>query len=82
MVAGWEPERVDQVTGTGFGLVQFQVAPITSGLAIGSLVAGIASILVSLAVVCFGVAGAQEGWGGWVAGRVHPARRARGRRAR
>ncbi|SDT71343.1 hypothetical protein [Actinoplanes derwentensis] len=68
VVAGWQPERVDQVTGTGFGLVHFQVAPITSGPAIGSLVAGIAAILVALAVFCFGLAGAQEGWGGWVAG--------------
>lgn len=66
--AGWQPERVDQVTGTGFGLVHFQVAPITSGPAIGSLVAGIAAIVVSLAVFCFGATGAQEGWGGWVAG--------------
>ncbi len=54
--------------GTEFGLVQLRVEPITSGLAIGSLMAGIGSILVSLLVVCFGLAGASEGWGGWVAG--------------
>jgi hypothetical protein len=66
--AGWEPERVDQVTGTEFGLVHLRVAPITSGVAIGSLVAGIAAILVSFAALCFGLTGAEEGWGGWIAG--------------
>ncbi|GLY00816.1 MULTISPECIES: hypothetical protein [Actinoplanes] len=66
--AGWELERVDPVAGTGFGLAQLRVVPITSGLATGSLIAGIASILVSFLVACFGLAGASEGWGGWVAG--------------
>jgi hypothetical protein len=42
--------------------------PITSGLAIGSMIAGIASILVSFVVLCFGVEGAKGGWGGWVSG--------------
>lgn len=64
----WQPERVDQVTGTGFGLVHLQVPPITSGAAIGSLVAGIGAILVSFAVLCFGLTGAEEGWGGWTGG--------------
>ncbi|MFC3989044.1 hypothetical protein [Actinoplanes siamensis] len=63
-VSGWEPERVDVVSGTGFGLVQLRVVPITSGLAIGSLIAGIGAILVSIIVVCFGFGGA----GAWVAG--------------
>ncbi len=64
----WTPERVEPVAGTEFGLVQLRVAPITSGLAIGSLIAGIASILVATLVLCFGVAGAAQGWGGVVAG--------------
>jgi len=64
----WRPERVDAVPGTDFGLVQLRVEPITSGLAIGSLIAGIGSILVSLLVLCFGLAGSAEGWGGWVSG--------------
>lgn len=64
----WRPERIDPLPGTGFGLVQLHVAPITSGLAIGSLIAGIASILVSFLVLCFGVAGSSAGWGGWVSG--------------
>jgi hypothetical protein len=64
----WQPERVDPVPGTDFGLVQLRVMPITSGLAIGSLVAGIASILVSFLVLCFGLEGAKGGWGGWVSG--------------
>jgi hypothetical protein len=64
----WTPERMDPLPGTGFGLVQLRVAPITSGPAVGAMIAGIASILVSTLVLCFGVAGASEGWGGRVAG--------------
>ncbi|WP_250028647.1 hypothetical protein [Paractinoplanes maris] len=64
----WRPERIDALPGTEFGLVQLRVEPITSGLAIGSLMAGIGSILVSLLVLCFGLVGASEGWGGWVSG--------------
>ncbi|SLL97478.1 MULTISPECIES: hypothetical protein [unclassified Actinoplanes] len=62
--AGWEPERVDVVSGTDFGLVQLRVVPITSGLAIGSLIVGIGSILVALITACFGFGGASA----WVAG--------------
>ncbi|BCJ52388.1 hypothetical protein Asp14428_38630 [Actinoplanes sp. NBRC 14428] len=64
----WTPERVDPLPGTEFALMQLRVVPITSGLAIGSLIAGIASILVAVLVLCFGVAGATQGWGGVVAG--------------
>ncbi|SNY51994.1 hypothetical protein [Paractinoplanes atraurantiacus] len=64
----WQPERVDPLPGTEFGLVQLRVEPITSGLAIGSLLAGIGSILVSTLVLCFGIIGASGGWGGWVGG--------------
>jgi hypothetical protein len=64
----WQPERVEPLPGTEFGLVQLRVMPITSGLAVGSLIAGIGSILVSILVICFGVTGAKNGWGGWVAG--------------
>jgi len=64
----WTPERVEPVPGTGFGLVQIRVAPITSGLAVGAMIAGIASILVSTLVLCFGLMGSDDGWGGWVAG--------------
>jgi hypothetical protein len=48
--------------------VHLGVPPATSGLAVGSLVAGIGSIVVSLVVACFGLAGASAGWGTWVAG--------------
>ena len=64
----WQPERVDPVPGTEFGLVQLRVEPITSGLAIGALLAGIAAILVSFLVLCFGLVGAEPGWGALVAG--------------
>jgi hypothetical protein len=64
----WQPARVDAVPGTEFGLVQLKVVPITSGLAIGSLIAGIGAILVSTLVLCFGLTGAGAGWGALVAG--------------
>jgi len=65
--AGHPPRRVDPLPGTPFGLVHLQVAPVFSGPAVGSLVAGIASILLSVLVFCFGAAGANEGWGVWAA---------------
>jgi hypothetical protein len=49
-------------------VVHLDVPPITSGLAVGALVAGIASILLSLVVLCFALAGADAGWGPWAAG--------------
>ncbi|MCW3817176.1 hypothetical protein ONA91_22245 [Micromonospora sp. DR5-3] len=61
------PKRVDPVPGTPFGVVHLDVPPVASGLAIGSLVTGIASILVSLLVFCFGIAGPNFG-GAWAAG--------------
>jgi hypothetical protein len=54
--------------GTDFALVHLDVAPVTSGLAVGSLIAGVASIGVALVLGCLGLAGAEEGWGAWVAG--------------
>jgi hypothetical protein len=56
------------VPGTTFALGYLAVPPTTSGMAVGSLVAGIASLLVLTLVACFGFAGARAGWGGWVAG--------------
>jgi hypothetical protein len=56
------------VPGTDFGLAYFTVPPTMSGQAVGSLVAGIASILVSMVVGCFGFAGARDGWGPLVGG--------------
>lgn len=65
----WQrPRRVEPVAGTPFGMVHLEVPPITSGLAVGSLIAGIASVLVSLIVACFGLLGAADGWGAWAAG--------------
>jgi hypothetical protein len=64
----WRPARVDPVPGTEYGLVRLDVPPVTSGLATGALIAGIASILVSTLVLCFGTVGSGESWGGWVAG--------------
>ncbi|WP_089021884.1 hypothetical protein [Micromonospora coriariae] len=58
---------MEPVPGTPFGVVYLDVPPVTSGLAVGALVAGIASILVSLLVICFGVVGANAG-GVWASG--------------
>ena len=63
----WRPGRVEAVPGTGFAVVHPQIAPVTSGLGVGSLIAGIAAILVSFLVLCFGLAGADSTWGPWVA---------------
>jgi hypothetical protein len=59
---------VDHVPGTDFGVAYLTVSPTVSGLAAGSMVAGIGSALVSLVVICFGVTGASGGWGPLVSG--------------
>ncbi|WP_234359018.1 hypothetical protein [Plantactinospora sp. BC1] len=63
------PSRVDAVPGTPFGLVHLEVAPVTSGPAVASLVTGGGSVLVAFAGGCLGLAGSSPAdWGGWVAG--------------
>jgi len=62
------PRRVQAIPGTNFAVVHLDVPASTSGLAVGSLVAGIGSIVVSFIVWCFGLLGASSGWGAWVAG--------------
>lgn len=62
-----QPSRIHPVPGTPFGVVHLDVPAVTSGLAVGSLVAGVVSILVSLLVACVGVVGA-DGDGAWAAG--------------
>lgn len=44
------------------------MTPTVSGIAVGSLVAGIGSVLVSLLVYALGLAGAGQTWGPLVAG--------------
>lgn len=60
--------RVEPLAGTEFGVAYLPVPPTSSGLAIGSLVAGIGSVAVALVVGCFGVAGGEAGWGAIVSG--------------
>ena len=60
------PKRVDPVAGTPFGVVHLDVPPVTSGLAVGSLVAGIVSTLVALLVICSARSAAMGG--AWAAG--------------
>ncbi|GAA0915873.1 hypothetical protein Vau01_061830 [Virgisporangium aurantiacum] len=62
------PVRVEPVPGTEFGLAIGSIPPTFSGQATGSLVAGIGSIAVSLAVGCFGIVGGPDGWGVLVSG--------------
>ncbi|GAA1388801.1 hypothetical protein [Catellatospora chokoriensis] len=62
------PVRVEVVPGTPYGLAVLGAPKTASGVAASALVVGVGSILVSLVVWCFGVAGAQQGWGGLVAG--------------
>ncbi|MFG1775272.1 hypothetical protein ACGFIR_18335 [Micromonospora sp. NPDC049051] len=47
-------------------MVHLDVPPVTSGLAVGSLVAGIVSTLVSMLVICIGAVGGAGG--AWAAG--------------
>src|SRR5215467_951823 len=60
-------QRLQPVGGTPFAFGYVKVPPVTSGLAIGALIAGIASILVALGMVCLGLSGASDGWGALVA---------------
>lgn len=60
--------RVDAIEGTSFGVAYPAIPPIPNGAAITSMVAGILSILVAFAVGCFGISGAQGGWGPTVSG--------------
>lgn len=62
------PVRIDPVPGTPFGVAYLGVSPTVSGIAVGSMVAGIGSVLISLLVYCFGLAGARGGWGPLVSG--------------
>ncbi|MEU7868002.1 hypothetical protein [Dactylosporangium sp. NPDC049140] len=55
--------RVDAIQGTPFGVAYPAVPTSPSGPSIGSLVAGIASILVALFAMCLGFTGSSEGWG-------------------
>ncbi|HET8683867.1 MAG TPA: phage holin family protein [Micromonosporaceae bacterium] len=67
--AGWRsPTRVEPVPGTPFALAYLDVPPVMSGPAVGGLVAGVAGLLVTVVVACFGLAGARDGWGALVGG--------------
>ncbi len=60
--------RTSSRRGQRFGLAYALLPPLTSGQAVGALVAGIASIMVSFVTICFGLVGAADGWGALVAG--------------
>ena len=62
------PTRVEAVPGSPFGVAIPSSTPVPSGMAVGSLPVGIASILVSFAVACLGLAGGSAGWGAWAGG--------------
>jgi hypothetical protein len=67
-VPGLPPAHVEPVAGTDFGLAYALLPPLTSGQAVGAMVAGIGSVVVALVTICFGVVGASRGWGALVAG--------------
>lgn len=54
------PVWVEPVPGTDFGVAYVRVPPTVSGLAVGSMIAGIVSILVALVIGCAGLAGLQN----------------------
>jgi hypothetical protein len=62
------PTAVDPVPDSPFGVAILPPPATSSGPATASLVAGIASVLVSFVVTCFGLLGATDGWGPIVAG--------------
>lgn len=62
------PAYVEPIPGTDFGLAYAALPAVTSGQAVGALVAGIVAIMVSLVMICFGLIGASRGWGALVAG--------------
>jgi hypothetical protein len=62
------PQRVEPVPGTPFAVAYLPVPKATSGPAIGSLVAGIGSLLVMLLVGCLGLIAAQANVGALVGG--------------
>jgi hypothetical protein len=62
------PVRVEPVPGTPYGLAILPTQPIVTGLASGSLVTGIGSLLVSFVVALFALVGAAGGWGPLAAG--------------
>jgi hypothetical protein len=62
------PTRIEPVPGTHYGVAIPALNPTVSGLAVGSMVAGLGATLVSLLVLCFGIVGARDGWGPLVAG--------------
>lgn len=52
------PTRVEPVAGTPYGLAIYAGPPMTSGPAVGGLVAGVGAVLTSLLVSCFGLSAA------------------------
>src|SRR5262249_45466042 len=54
--------------GGDFLLAYPSVSPVRSGIATGSLICGLASLPLTVIVLCFGVVGASDGWGLAVAG--------------
>jgi hypothetical protein len=67
-VGGVPAAHVEPVAGTDFGLAYVVLPPLTSGQAVGALVAGIGSIVVAVVTICFGLIGAGDGWGALVSG--------------
>lgn len=59
---------MEPLPGSPYGLAILAPPTATSGVAVGSLVAGIGALLVALLAGCLGLTGASDGWGLWVNG--------------
>lgn len=62
------PRRVEPVPGTPYAVGYIDVPATISGMAVGSLLVGVAGLLVWLLTTCLGLVGAGAGWGAWVSG--------------
>jgi hypothetical protein len=62
------PVRFEPVPGSGYRLAIVGAPPAVAGPAVGSLVAGIAAVLVATLVGCLGLSGAGTGWGLFASG--------------
>jgi hypothetical protein len=62
------PERIEDIAGTNFGVAYAAVPKIASGQAVGSMIAGIGSVVVAFVELGLGLGGSVAGWGPLIAG--------------
>lgn len=62
------PSRVEPLPGTSYAVGYIDVPATTAGMAVGSVLVGVAGLLVWALTTCLGLLGARAGWGAWVSG--------------